>query len=244
MIGDIPSWALAGAWLVVAVSALVQATLGFGFNILAVPIMSLIHPELAPNPQLVITAVLSSATVVRDRSHLRLGDVGYLLASRPFGGLAGLAVISVAAGFWLDIAIGLIVLAAVGILATDVRLTRNRLTETGAGFASGFTSIVSSIGGPPLILLYRDASGPITRAQLGFVFTIGSLTSIGLRLLGGAFDLSDLMVGLTMLPPMFMGFVAAGPVRSRVDGVGLRGPVLGLSSLAAVSLILRAALGA
>ncbi len=238
--GEIPFWALALAWAVVAVAALVQASIGFGFNILAVPIMSLIHPDLAPNPQLVITVALSAATVIRDRVHVDLREVAYILASRPFGGLAGLAVIGVATGFWLDITIGLIVLGAVGILSTRIAVVRNPVTQSLAGFASGFTSIVSSIGGPPLILLFRDEKGPTTRSQLGFVFTIGAMISIGLRLIGDAFGSTDFLIGISMLPPMLLGFAAAGPARSSVDRKSLRVPVLVMSSLAAILLLGRA----
>lgn len=243
MIAEIPVWALTIAWIVVAIAALTQATIGFGFNILAVPLMSLIHPDLAPNPQLVITAVLSAATVIRERGRFgELKDVAYVLAGRPVGGLAGLAVIGLATAFWLDVSIGVIVLVAVAILSTNITIVRTPVTESLAGFASGFTSIVSSIGGPPLILLYRDETGKTTRSQLGIVFLIGALISIGLRSLGGEFGTSDLVIGLSMLPPMFLGFSIAGPARSKIDRRGLRTPVLVMSSLAALSLIGRALL--
>lgn len=243
MIGEIPFWALTLAWIVVAIAALTQATIGFGFNILAVPMMSLIHPDLAPNPQLLITLVLSAATVMRERGRLEdLKEVAFVLAARPIGGLAGLAVIGLATAFWLDLSIGVIVLLAVAILSTNITVERTPVSESLAGFTSGFTSIVSSIGGPPLILLYRDETGKTTRSQLGIVFLIGALISIGLRSLGQEFGTGDLVIGLSMLPPMFLGFSIAGPARSKIDRIGLRTPVLVMSSLAAVSLIGRALL--
>ena len=237
---EIAYWALAAAFAVVLVAALVQASIGFGFNILAVPLISLIDPQLAPNPQLVIALGLTTATVWRERQHLQIREVLPIVAGRPFGGLIGLLVLGFAAEAVLDIAIGVIVLAAVAVLASNVKVVRSPLAQAGAGVASGFTSIVAAIGGPPLILLYRDESGPIVRTQLGFVFMVGGSISIILRVAADQFSMQDFYVGLAMFPAMIIGFGLAKLAHETVDRIGLRVPVLVLSTIAALALIGRA----
>ena len=236
---EIATWALGVAALIVFFAALVQASVGFGFNILAVPLMSILDPALAPNPQLVVSLVLATATVLRERQHLRLREVLPILAGRPVGAVAGALVLGVVVGGWLDLTIAVIVLAAVAILAGDIAIKRNRITQAVAGALSGFTSIVSAIGGPPLMLLYRDERGVTARTQLGVVFMVGGFLSIVLRTWAGAFGLADLWIGLLMVPSVFIGFYFAARVHPHVDRVGLRWPVLGLSVTAAVVLLIR-----
>lgn len=240
---EIELLALAAAFVVVLVASLVQASIGFGFAILAVPLMSLIDPRLAPNPQLVIALALTAATVWRERSQLVLKEVLPIVAGRPVGGLIGLVVLGLAADTFLDLAIGIIVLAAVVALASNVRVTRTPLTQAGAGIASGFTSIVAAIGGPPLILLYRDERGPVVRTQLGVVFMIGGIVSIVLRVAAGEFSLADLWIGLLLIPAMLIGFALAKKMHELVDRMSLRVPVLVLSAISAAALIIRSLAG-
>jgi uncharacterized membrane protein YfcA len=181
--------------------------------------------------------------VWRERSQLVLKEVLPIVAGRPVGGLIGLVVLGLAADTFLDLAIGIIVLAAVVALASNVRVTRTPLTQAGAGIASGFTSIVAAIGGPPLILLYRDERGPVVRTQLGVVFMIGGIVSIVLRVAAGEFSLADLWIGLLLIPAMLIGFALAKKMHELVDRMSLRVPVLVLSAISAAALIIRSLAG-
>ena len=72
------------ACLLTAFAATVQGTIGFGFAILSVPVLSLLDPALAPVPQLLIMWVMTFGMFWRERRDVDLRGVGILL----FGDLA------------------------------------------------------------------------------------------------------------------------------------------------------------
>ncbi len=61
---------LAAALVVTAVGAVVQGTIGIGFGVLSVPILSLVNPVLAPVPQLLLAVPLATSMAWRERSHI------------------------------------------------------------------------------------------------------------------------------------------------------------------------------
>lgn len=59
--------ALTLALLITAIAASFQGTVGLGFAMISVPLLSLIHPSLASVPQLLIALPLTVALLWRER---------------------------------------------------------------------------------------------------------------------------------------------------------------------------------
>ena len=110
------------AVLVTLGAALIQGTIGIGFNIISVPILALIDPRLAPVPQLVISLPLSIATYAREPHSVDFKGVGWILAGRFPGAALGLGLLVVASATALDLLLASFVLVAVGVLATGWQL--------------------------------------------------------------------------------------------------------------------------
>lgn len=235
------------AWIaalaVTFVAAALQGVVGIGFAMLSVPILSLIDPRLAPVPQLLITVPLTVSMAWRERHHLELAGVGWIIAGRIPGAIIGVALLAVAVGRALDLAIAAIVLIAVAIIASGKHVARNAGTEFGAGVASGISGLVATIGGPPLALLYTDAQGPTVRSSLAAVFTIGLSISIVARTLTGNISRSDLVVALVLFPALLLGYLASLRLKRGVNQVQIRRGLLVLSALGAIGLIVRAFAG-
>lgn len=230
------------ALVVTALGAAVQGTIGFGFAVVSVSLLSLVDPILVPVPQLLVAAPLSVAVFWRERHHVDLTGTGWILAGRVPGAVFGLLLLGlVTRETWLlDVMIAVIVLGAVAIYATRMRVRRTPLTKFIAGVASGTTGLVSSIGGPPLALLYFDARGATVRSTLGAVFTIGIGITIAARALAGEITADDLRISALLLPAQLAGFAASSRLRHHVEGARLRRGILVLSALAAAGLLLRA----
>lgn len=228
--------------MITALSAAVQGAVGFGFAVLSVPVLSLVNPALAPVPQLLVTLPMTLAMAWRERSHLHLKGVGWVLAGRLPGAALGILLLKSFDERVLDVVIALMVLGSVAILASGVHLRSTPTTQFGAGVASGTAGLVASIGGPPVALLYRNHSGPAIRANLAVIFTFGILISVGGRALAGEMTGSDVRVALVMLPALAVGLLASGRMLSRVEGRFLRTAILTLSAIAAAGLLARAAL--
>jgi hypothetical protein len=230
------------ALVVTAFAAAVQGTLGFGFAVVSVPVLALVDPVLVPVPQLLVAAPLAMAAFWRERHEVDLTGMGWIVAGRVPGAAIGVLLLGLVAGGGrlLDVLIALIVLSAVVVYALHISVRRTPLTKLLAGVASGTTGLVSSIGGPPLALLYADERGATVRSTLGAVFTIGIGITIVARALAGEISGDDLRISALLLPAQLAGFAASSRLRHHVEGGLLRGGILVVSAAAAIALLLRA----
>ena len=103
-------------------------------------------------------------------------------------------------------------------------------------------STLSSVGGPPIALLYQDARGRELRGTLAAVFTVGALVSIGLLAAVGRFGEREVLISLVLVPGVVIGFVASIWTAPLLDRHALRPAILALSALSAVAAIVRYAL--
>lgn len=224
-------------------ATVVQGTIGIGLGMLSVPILTLVDPVLAPVPQLLITVPLTLAMMNGERQAIEWKAVARVAAARIPGIGIGIWLLTLADQRLLDGMIGLIVLVAVAVIASGITVHRNHTSEMVAGVVSGTTGTISSIGGPPLALLYRRDTGPSVRSNLAAIFFIGILMMVAARAVSGHVAGTDVVVALWLLPMVGAGFLAARRLHGRIEGGPLRVGILALSALAGVGLVLRALIG-
>lgn len=228
------------ALVVTVVGALIQGSIGFGFGILSVPILSLVNPILAPVPQLLLALPLSLAITWRERSHIDAGGVAWLFAGRIPGAFLGLWVLGLAAQRSIDLGIAASVIVAVIIFGTGASVPRRPLSEFGTGVIAGMMGMVASMGGPPAALLFKDEKGPTVRASLALFFSGGLLITATLRLFAGRITWDDLVITALLIPGTVIGYRLSSRLRHVVDRHATRPAILVVSSLAAIGLIARA----
>ena len=230
------------AALVVAFAACVQASVGFAYALLAAPLLQLVSPELVPGPVLVSSFVLSGLTALRERGSIDRRGVALALIGRVPGALlAGLA-IGVLPAKTYDVLYGSVVLLAVllSLWSKGVQATPPALLI--AGFASGIMGTLTSVGGPPIALVYQHAAGPKLRATLNAYFALGAVVSIAVLAHAGQFGAKHGLMGLALLPAVGLGFYASRFTRDRVDGPRLRPAVLWLAALSSLAVVVKALL--
>ncbi|MCB2224619.1 MAG: sulfite exporter TauE/SafE family protein [Actinobacteria bacterium] len=230
---------LAAALAVTAVAAGLQGTIGFGFALVCVPVLSVLDPALAPVPQLLLILPLTLAVAWRDRKEADLRAVPWVTAGRLPGAAIGLLLLASFDERTLGIAVAVTVLAGVALVSTGLQVPRNPGTSFTAGVLSGVMGLVASVGGPPLALLYRSARGATVRASLGVVFAIGVVISITARAAGGQMAGDDLRVALLLSPALVVGLWVGRRLAPRVEGALLRGAILAVSAAAGVLLLVR-----
>lgn len=240
---DIETVEFVASFIVVMFAAAVQGTIGLGFNIVAVSVMSLINPILVPVPQLILGLAQSIGAVAREHTGVDRTGVWWIFLGRLPGAAIGVWLLSVASDRVLDVFIGTMVLMAVLILASGVKLVRNRTIEFGAGVFAGVSSYVSAIGGPPVALLYSKDEGPTIRATLGLVFTLGMSLTLVVRTFAGDVTSADVVLGLALMPAAAAGFAMSSWLKERVAAAQLRAAIFIISSVAAVALLGRALFG-
>jgi uncharacterized membrane protein YfcA len=230
------------ALLVVTVCAAVHGAVGFGLNLLAVPLLLLVDPALVPGPALV--AGLAIAVLVAGRELTAVDRLAsWAVVGLVPGTAAGLALLAVVPDRVLSLVLGLLVLVAVALSAARWQPTPSRPALLVAGTATGFLSTAAAIGGPPMALVYGRAEGARLRSTLSVVFVAASLVALGALTAVGRFDAGDLTTSLVLLPGVLAGFLLSGPLRRRVYPWSTRPAVLTLSAVAALGAVLQGLLG-
>ncbi len=240
IVDNMSAAALITALIVTFVAAATQGVVGMGFAMVSVPILALINPSLAPVPQLLITLPLTLTMAWRERHHIQLSGVGWIIGGQVPGAAIGVGLLAVATQQALDAAIALAVLGAVVIIASGFHVKRTPFSEFGAGLASGVSGFIASISGPPLALLYTRDDGPTVRSNLAAIFTIGLSITISARAMTGNITLSDVRVAAMLFPALVAGYLTSLRFKDRVSQGAVRIAILVLSCVGALGLIIRA----
>src|SRR5439155_16191949 len=137
----------------VAFAAAIQATMGFGFALVVVPIIAVADdPKVAVVAMTAIGVPMSLWNTIRWRAHLRVTPiatvVGASLVGMPFGAL----IRSRAPDRALTCAIVVVVLGLTAWLWRGLQLPLGPRTDVAAGRASGALATSTGTDGPPLVI--------------------------------------------------------------------------------------------
>ncbi|MEN8041286.1 MAG: sulfite exporter TauE/SafE family protein [Actinomycetota bacterium] len=231
------AWVL--ALLITAGAASFQGTVGLGFAMVSVPLLSLIHPSLAPVPQLIMMIPLTVSMAWRERHAIDLHGFWWIIGGRIPGAIIGVTLLAFATRRTLDVLIALFVLGAVGVIASGRHVRRTPGTKLAAGIASGTGGVVASIGGPPLALVYSAEDSDTIRSTLAAVFSIGVFTSLAFRYATGNIAWLDVRVAVALLPAVIVGYAISLLLKNRVGKAQIRVAILVVSGAAAIALLAR-----
>jgi len=225
--------------LVYCVAVIVQGTIGFGANMLAVPILALINPEFVPGPVLLMNPLMNAIFTIRERGNIDRYGLTWALVGRTPGMLIGVLALTVVAEDHLGTLFGVLVLLAVGMKVSGLHPVRNRRSLLIAGGLSGFMGTTVAVGGPPIALLYHDVSGAVMRATLSPYFLIGTPMAIGALAFAGRFGAGDLLIAAWLVPALLVGAAISHPLRGAVDRGWIAPAVYAMSSAGALTLLIR-----
>ena len=225
--------------LAVLVGAAVQGCVGLGLGLVAAPVMALLEPSLVPATILLTTSTLPVLTAVRELGDVDWSGLRFALGGRLPGVVLGSWVVVTQPARTTALVVAVVVLGAVVLSATSWHARPTPRALLAAGVVSGVSGTATSIGGPPVAMLYQRAGGSVLRSTMGVYFLVGNVLSVGVLAVAGQIGSRDLLRALALLPFLVAGFGVSGPLRGRVDGPRLRVAVLGLSAAGAVVLLVR-----
>ena len=240
---DLPLLVVLVAGLAVLLGAAVQGSVGIGLGLVAAPVFALLEPSLVPGTILLTSSVLPVLTSLRELQDVDWRGLAFALVGRVPGIALGVYVVATQPPSTTAIVVAVVVLGAVALSVTtwEARPTPRALLVAGA--ISGVSGTATSVGGPPVALLYQRAPGPTVRSTMGLYFLIGNVTSVSALALAGEVGTRDVTRALVLMPFLLVGFLLSGPLRRHVDGPRLRVAVLVLSAASAVALLVRTLLG-
>jgi len=224
--------------LAVAIGAVIQGSIGFGYALVAVPALVLILPWSVPVTPLLLALPMTVLMSASEWHSIDFRGFFLITAGRLLGTVAGVALLVFAPGGSLSMLVGLLILAAA--LASFLRPTfevRNSTRLTG-GIASGVVGTVAALGGTPLALVYQDRSGAELRSTLSISFVVGiAMSLVGLGL-AGKVEGRHFALAMELLPGMLVGLWASRWVVKRLDERWLRPAVLAFAAVAGVVIVL------
>jgi uncharacterized membrane protein YfcA len=135
------------------------------------------------------------------------------------------------------VVLGVFILLAVVLSVAGWHVRPTPSTLVGAGTMSGVMGTLTSIGGPPMAIVYQREQAAKLRSTLAGFFLFGASLAIVSLAISGEFGGRQLTDGLLLLPGLVLGIVASRFLGPYLDRGWARPAVLGLCTLAAVVLI-------
>lgn len=228
------------AFVVIIAAAIAQGAIGVGFGIVSAPILAILDPSLVPGPLLVLAVTTSAIVAVRDRRDFRLGNLVYALSGRIPASLLGGLTASLLSPRMFLLVFGVLVLLAVVLSLSGLRFAPTRRSLFWAGIASGYMGTITSVGTPPMAIVYQHSPGAEVRANMSVFLVVGGVVSILSLALFGAFGWGDLLLSAKLLPALVIGTWLSRPVSRRVDKGWMRPAMLVLCAVASAILLARA----
>jgi len=225
------------ACFTVMVGAFVQTALGFGLAIVAAPILYFIDPLYVPAPITVCALALSVLNTYKHRQQVSFRGLKNAIIGRVPGSVLGAMLL-----LWIDkdllaLWIGISVLMAVAVSMTKLRWEPTPGRMMLAGFVSGFMGTSSSIGGPPMALLWQHQEVNLIRANLSAFFVVSCALSLVILAPLGQFGPRQIMLSLPLLPATYIGFELAKLGIGRFAHAQLRIGSLALCSICGVAAV-------
>jgi uncharacterized membrane protein YfcA len=218
--------------------AVIQGSIGFGLNLIVVPVAAIVQPAALPAAMIIMALPMTAGSALREQTHIDRAGVLWTTLGRLPGVAIGAWVVSVLSPDTLSIVIGGFVVLAASMSAFSPPF---RVTPGSAGFAGlvgGVMGTASSIGGPPVALLYQNEPGPVMRSTLGATFLIGTLMSLGALVVAGQVEGWHGWLGLALMPGVGIGLYASRWLHGWLDAGWLRPCVLGFAALSGFGVLL------
>ena len=229
--------------LLIAVGAVAQATSGFGFALLTVPLLAvLLGPKTAVVTSNVVGIGLVSLMVVRNhhgvvRRTVLLVSVAAILAMP-----VGLLILTEVDARLLTGIIGVTVLASTVALAKGLRLPDLDPTDVVAGLVSGLLATSTGTNGPPLVIAFqgKDLEPVVFRATLAAAFCAQSVATLIAFTASGRITIDVVKAALAGYPGILVGVLAGEKLAAFIDRRQFRVVVLAMLVASALASIARA----
>ncbi|HYY43932.1 MAG TPA: sulfite exporter TauE/SafE family protein [Actinomycetota bacterium] len=226
--------ALLGALL----GALIQGSVGFGFALVVVPVLTLMDPTTLPATILILAVPLTLVMSIRERGSIDGSGLLLILAGRVVGTAAGVWLLVIVPDSRLAVLLGAVLLASVLMSAVTPPSDAAESGKLLAGIASGIMGTAAAIGGPPLALAYQSRPGPQLRSTLAASFVVGSLISLAALWITGQIRVAQVLLALELLPAVAAGLYLSRRTIGILDHRWLRPAVLAFAGAAGLLTLL------
>lgn len=230
--------------IIVIAAYFIRGIAGFGSGLIAIPLLALFLPLTLVVPLIVFLDYVASATHgMKDRAHIRWGQILPLLPFTMLGVLAGLYLFKTVDAVALANALGVFVIAYALYTLFDNEGKRNAGTywAVAAGGLGGLVGTLFGTGGPFYVLYLKHRGLPKTqfRATFATVFLLDGAGRLAGYFSSGFFDRDWIIVSALALPVMALGLFVGGRIHTSISQRRFQIAVSILLLISGISLLLR-----
>lgn len=223
-----------------------QAATGFGFALVAVPLLALSStPRDAVIVVTMTSAFITAAAVVRDRTDVDRALAWRVSAAAVVGMPVGLLALLLLPQRWLGIGVAVVALAFVAWSTSGRSVRPDRGAVLGAGLVSGAALTATGMNGPPLVAALQSLrlTRQRQRATLQAVFCFQDVLAVVAFAVLGQAPIRIWLLALCSAPAAALGWWAGDRWFHRVDERAARRLVTALLVASAATLLVRAGYG-
>jgi uncharacterized membrane protein YfcA len=229
--------AVLAACPVIAVGAILQRTVGFGFSLFTLPFLAILMPAGIPQGLLLLALPLVVTMTWEGRRQIDLPGLGFVVPMQVVGSWWAARLLASTPQDRVRLMCGAITVIAALMLAVGGQVPVRWWSQSACGLLSGLMGTAAGLAGPPLALLYADAAAARMRATLAASFLISD--TIGLLSFATASDLEPghLQFAALLAPALGLGLWAGGPLRRWLPTHLLRHLVLAVAVLGGAAVV-------
>lgn len=211
------------SFISILLASFIQGITGFGFALIAVPLLSLFIPELRNiTPIIVIYSFLTNIIIVYKARHYV--DFKKIIPLVIFGMVAtpiGTYILLYVKVSTLKVVIGLIItITALAMLKNFKVKTKNQCISYGiVGLLSGFLNGSTGLGGPPIVLFLtnQNTDKDVFRANLTLYGIATNIFAIILFIIEGIVNTSILNFTILYLPALIIGVLVGIKASAKIN---------------------------
>ena len=208
--------------LAVLLAGFLRGLTGFGFALVAVPIVStLVEPQIVVPMILIHGTVTSIPLLIHARHEMQPLHIWPLMAGSIIGAPFGSYLLLVLDADILRLLIGIVafgfaVLFAIGF---SHKIAHERIAFVPVGFLSGLLNGSSSLAGPPVILFFANQGIPpmVFRANILALFFATNIATISAFIIGGLFSTDAFLLSFVFGPSLIIGTTIGARYSRRVN---------------------------
>lgn len=237
-------WAI--SVVVILMASLLKGMTGFGFALLALPILTVFFPMQALVPAMTIFNLATSLYIL---ANIKMKiDYKYLLPMllASFIGIpAGVNILQYLPERTMELATGISIfsLSMVFLLSGNREIPESRKKKpiVFAGFLSGFMASSMSIGGPPIALAMnrKGYTKELFRKMFALVSVVNAVIAIILYVSKGMFMVFSLKFATVLFPVMLIGSKIGDLLSKRVNQMQFKRMILYLNMLLGLFIVVR-----
>ncbi|MFK7901771.1 MAG: TSUP family transporter [Nitratireductor sp.] len=228
---------LVAAAIIVMLGTTFQYSVGIGFGVFVGPLLALIAIDFVPVPVLFLTFLTSFSSAFAEWKLVHFDEVKFSVGGRLLGSILAASVISFLPNEKMfTLLFGLTVGFLVLISFVGIKPVFNLKSIGAAGFVSGITATLTSVGGPPMALVYQDQTAKNARPTLQVFFLFGSFFSILVLAISGFITVQHIFLALFLVPGFFAGMLLGPKMRPLFDK-NFRYWILGIAAVSSLMLV-------